>query len=89
MKKVNNILLAIVGIIVAIIIIQSCAAAKITDRGGAQLWSENCTRCHYAPPTTLYNNDQWDVIGTHMRLRALLTEDEANKIVEFIKSANQ
>lgn len=89
MKKINQIITVITGVVVAVIIIQSCAASKITDRGGSQLWAENCTRCHYTPPTTLYTNDQWEVIGTHMQLRAMLTDDEAKKVIEFIKSANQ
>lgn len=89
MKRINLIISGLVVTVAAIIVIQSCAASKITDRGGAQLWAENCQRCHYTPPTTLYTNDQWEVIGTHMRLRAVLTDDEADKIIEFIKSANQ
>lgn len=89
MKKINQIITVITSVVMAVIIIQSCAASKVTDRGGAQLWGENCQRCHYLPPTTLYNNDQWEVVGTHMQLLAVLTDDEAKKIIEFIKSANE
>lgn len=89
MKRINQIITGIAAAVVAVIVILSCASSRITDRGGAQLWGENCTRCHYTPPTTLYTNDQWDVIGTHMQLRAVLTDDEAKKVIEFIKSANQ
>lgn len=89
MKSTNKIITAIAGVVVAAFLIQSCVASKITDRGGAQLWTENCQRCHYTPPTTLYTNDQWEVIGTHMQLRAMLTDNEAKKVIEFIQSANQ
>lgn len=66
-----------------------CAASEdITAKGGAILWGENCTRCHNAPAPTDYSDAQWDLIGSHMRIRANLTADETEKIVEFLKSAN-
>ncbi len=88
MKKI--LILGILSILIfAIVIIQQgCAIEKITDRGGAQLWSENCIRCHSTPPPNVYSNEQWEVISTHMRVRASLTDDESKKIIEFIKSAN-
>lgn len=57
-------------------------------KGGAQLWGENCVRCHNAPPPTAYGDDQWTVIGQHMRVRANITRDETEKIIEFMKNAN-
>jgi hypothetical protein len=57
-------------------------------RTGAQLWAENCTRCHYARPPTQYSAQQWDIIMTHMRLRADLTGHETREITKFLQASN-
>lgn len=57
-------------------------------RTGAQLWAENCTRCHYSRPPTQYSAQQWDVIVTHMRLRADLTGQETREITKFLQASN-
>ncbi|MBI3462213.1 MAG: cytochrome c [Planctomycetes bacterium] len=56
--------------------------------GGAQLWAENCARCHNDRPATSYSDAEWDVAMHHMRVRANLTGEEHRKIVEFLKAAN-
>jgi hypothetical protein len=69
--------------------LQSCAPTKaITDKSGAQLWGENCNRCHNAPSPDQYNKDQWDVAVTHMKIRAMITDEEANKILDFLIGRN-
>lgn len=62
--------------------------AAIAAKSGAQLWGENCNRCHNAPDPTTYSDDQWDVVAEHMRQKALLTDMEITKIRAFLKSAN-
>jgi len=57
-------------------------------KSGAQLWGENCIRCHNTPSPASYNDTDWGTIGLHMRIRANLTDVEAKKIFEFLKSAN-
>lgn len=67
-------------------------ACKVSDtvqiKSGAQLWGENCVRCHNIPSPADFSDPQWDLIGTHMRTRANLTAAETDKIVNFLKSAN-
>ena len=58
------------------------------SKGGAELWAENCTRCHNNRPATTYSDAEWNVAMHHMRVRANLTPVEHQKIVEFLKSAN-
>jgi mono/diheme cytochrome c family protein len=58
------------------------------NRSGAQLWGENCIRCHNIPSPSSYNDTDWETIGLHMKVRANLTNEQADKIFEFIKSAN-
>jgi hypothetical protein len=89
MKKIRGILIAIAAIISATIIINGCAASQmVIAKTGTQLWGENCIRCHNAPPSSDYSSAQWETISMHMKLRANLTDDETNKIVAFLKSAD-
>ncbi len=59
-----------------------------TLKSGAQLWGENCIRCHNTPSPASYNDTDWKTIELHMRVRANLTKDESKKIFEFLRSAN-
>ncbi|ODU25112.1 MAG: hypothetical protein ABS95_00765 [Verrucomicrobia bacterium SCN 57-15] len=57
-------------------------------KGGAQLWTENCIRCHNIRSPSTYSDADWEVAMHHMRIRANLTAEEHKKILEFLKSAN-
>jgi hypothetical protein len=61
-------------------------AAGTPGKGGAQLWAENCQRCHNTRSPSTLNDPQWDVAMIHMRVRANLTPEEHKKILEFLKS---
>jgi len=90
MKILNNKKLTIISILVLMVgsmmvILNSCTASKkISMKSGAQLWSENCQRCHNTPSPSTFSPEQWETIGMHMQSRALLTETEKNNIVEFL-----
>ena len=89
MKKIVGIFIVLVAWIGTVIVINGCApTANIAAKSGSHLWGENCIRCHNAPPSADYSSVQWEVIGTHMKLRANLTSDEINKIVSYLKSTN-
>lgn len=88
MKKLILVSFLLLAGIIAIMFINGCAATQmVTAKTGTQLWGENCIRCHNAPPSSDYSPAQWETIGMHMKLRANLTDDETNKIVAFLKSA--
>jgi cytochrome c5 len=55
-------------------------------KNGAELWEQQCNRCHYARSPSFYNDAQWDVAMMHMRVRAKLTTDDYNAILDFLKS---
>jgi hypothetical protein len=57
-------------------------------KGAAQVWAENCNRCHNYRPPGEFSDAQWDVIVHHMRVRANLTAKEHQTIVEFLKASN-
>lgn len=90
MKKLT----IIIGIFIAITVIinsfQSCTTQReaVKLKSGAELWGENCIRCHNTPSPASFNNVDWETIGMHMQIRANLTKEETDKIVEFLKSAN-
>ncbi len=89
MKNIKSLLLATISIIVISVLINGCAATEaIKEKDGSVLWSENCMRCHNTPTPTDFKDEQWEVAGTHMKLRANLTDDEIKKVIEFLKSAN-
>ena len=84
---IGSIALSLAGCITT----ESCLCPPDTvgaSKGGAQLWAENCTRCHNMRRPTSYSDSEWDAAMHHMRVRANLTAEEHKKIVEYLKSAN-
>ncbi len=68
------------------IVLNSCAVSqKVAKKSGSQLWAENCQRCHNTPSPSTYSPEKWETIGMHMQSRALITDLEREKIVEFLK----
>jgi len=58
------------------------------QRGAAELWAQNCERCHnYRSPTSL-SDSEWDVAMLHMRHQARLTAEEYTEILKFLKASN-
>lgn len=84
--KRNTIIICAATLIGIAALAESCVSTRVTDKSGTQLWSENCVRCHNTPPSSAFTNTQWEVINTHMRQRAMLTEDEYKKITEFMQA---
>jgi hypothetical protein len=89
MKKSKTLsILSFAGLLV-VILMHSCKVPEsIAMKSGAQLWAENCNRCHNAPDPHLYSDDHWDVATDHMKQKAMLTDAEMIKIRDFLKSAN-
>ena len=86
--KRNTIIIILSLVTAGVVIIQSCVSTKVTDKSGTQLWSENCQRCHNTPPASAFTNIQWETINTHMRQRAMLTETEYKKILDFLQAGD-
>ncbi len=86
-KKVVNILLALTFI--SLIIAYGCSSSSdLTNKSGAQLWGENCVRCHNAPSPSAFSDIEWETIAQHMRVRANLNSAQVDKIVDFLQMAN-
>jgi hypothetical protein len=92
MKNIINIKTTIAAsaiAIISILFINGCAVPEdIAAKSGAQLWGENCNRCHNAADPHTFSDDQWDAAAEHMHQKALLTDKEIAKIKDFLKSAN-
>jgi cytochrome c2 len=89
MKKSIFIITVLSLIAFATTIMTGCyESKKVVDKSGAQLWAENCNRCHNAPAPGEFNNANWDIVGTHMQVRANFTKTEITKVIDFLKSTN-
>ena len=56
-------------------------------KGRAQLWAENCQRCHNARPASWYSEREWEVAMHHMFVRGYLTRREHDSVMEFFRAA--
>ena len=93
----NKIIILLAGIFLASIL-HGCTTSQSTTtatteqssthKGRAQLWQENCNRCHNARSSKYYSDEQWDLAMHHMRIRGSLTAHETKAILEFLQSAN-
>jgi len=61
---------------------------EVSTARGAQLWSQNCGRCHNFRDPKEFSDERWAVIVRHMRMRAALTGEEQRAITEFLQAAN-
>lgn len=55
---------------------------------GAKLWADTCARCHNMRDPREFRDDQWQVIVSHMRVRAMLTGQDARDIRAFLQASN-
>jgi cytochrome c5 len=69
--------------------VTAAADAKEPAKNGAEIWAQQCNRCHYARSPSSYNDAQWDVAVMHMRVRAKLTGDDYRAVLAFLKSGRQ
>ena len=61
-------------------------AQLASDKGGAQLWTENCSRCHNLRTPDYYTPGRWALVTEHMRVRGYLTGQEERQILAFLQS---
>ena len=88
-KHIPIVFLITLFIATGVTAITSCKVSqKVADKTGTQLWGENCGRCHNAPGPGEFSDVNWDIVATHMRVRAGITDTEEKKIVEYLKSTN-
>ncbi len=64
------------------------APSAESAKGSAQLWSENCMRCHNMRSPASYSDQEWEIAMHHMRVRAPLTAEEHRRILEYLQASN-
>ena len=64
----------------------SSGAQLASGKGGAELWSENCSRCHNLRAPDYYTPGRWAVVTQHMRVRGYLTGEETRQVTAFLQS---
>ena len=90
MKIKTTIFSTLLSVLTLSVIAISCSApAAIANKSGAQVWGENCVRCHNAASPETFSDVEWDVAGMHMQIRANLTQAETDKVVKFLQLANR
>ncbi len=87
-NKISKILFISLIVLFISIVIGCASDLSNSEKPGALLWGENCGRCHNVRPPSSLTDSEWDVAVLHMRTRANLTEDEAEKIVVSLKAGN-
>ncbi|HTQ27104.1 MAG TPA: cytochrome c [Puia sp.] len=80
-----SMLIFLLAVIAGTCVIGCKPSQKVAAKSGAQLWAENCQRCHKTPSPATFSPEQWETVGLHMQSRALLTDEERNKIIAFLK----
>ena len=55
---------------------------------GAQLWADNCGRCHNLRGPEELRDDQWISTMYHMRVRAGFTGQDTRDILSFMQAGN-
>ncbi|MCO5948458.1 c-type cytochrome [Mucilaginibacter flavidus] len=83
-KPKTWLLIAGITIVIATVSGSCVESKKIALKSGAQLWSENCQRCHNTPSPTSFSHQEWITVGMHMQTRAQLTDKERDKIIAFL-----
>ena len=84
-NRISVMLLISLALFVGLGFIGCKASQQVSAKSGAQLWAENCQRCHNTPSPASFSPEQWETVGMHMQTRALITDEEKSKIVTFLK----
>lgn len=61
---------------------------KESELSGADLWSQNCGRCHNYRGPQEFNDAQWEIIVSHMRIIGGIPAAQARAITRFLQETN-
>ncbi len=63
-------------------------AEAVPIKGRAQMWSENCMRCHNIRDPKSLSDTEWQVALHQMRVRGNLLAEEHKGILELMQAGN-
>jgi hypothetical protein len=58
------------------------------NMGRAELWQQNCMRCHNLRPADEFSDAEWEIIMLQMRTHTHLPAYESKMILEFLQQSN-
>jgi hypothetical protein len=88
-RNIATSVIAAVGLVVLAPAWAGDAGKPAGDAGrGVKLWSDVCARCHNMRDPREFRDDQWQVIVSHMRVRAGLTGQDARDMLAFLQASN-
>lgn len=67
---------------------QSASESARQMAEGAQIFNDNCMRCHNVRSPRERSDADWSTIMLHMRARANLTKAETRAVTVFLKASN-
>lgn len=73
------------------IVLTTAGYAEETGNGelsGSDLWAQNCGRCHNYRGPQEFNDFEWAIIVSHMRVIGGIPAAQARAIKEFLQAAN-
>lgn len=89
MKRIGaSLALALLGLLVMGAQAEAKEPRSSTSWTGADLYGATCARCHSARPPVERSDKHWKIIMGHMRVRANLTAEESEKILEYLQASN-
>ena len=56
---------------------------------GAEVYTANCAKCHSERYASERTDEEWQLIVSHMRVRAGLTAKEAKAVLEYLQENNE
>jgi len=64
------------------------AAVSAKSLDGAQVFRDNCTKCHSERSPMEKTDAEWNIVVLHMRTIAGLTAKESKAVLKFLKANN-
>ncbi len=82
MKKLILRLIVFIGCLIPL-------PALAQNISGAQVYNDNCARCHSPRAPAEFSDSTWEVIIHHMHTRGYLTERERVSVLRFLQENNR
>lgn len=67
---------------------ESSATTPTPELDGAKVYAWNCGSCHSERWPKERSDPEWDVIATHMRVRANMTSEQTEAVLHYLKENN-
>lgn len=80
--------LTLIACLAVMLVIPTEVLTQGKELSGAEVYSANCGKCHSERYPSERTDDEWQLIVSHMRVRAGLTAKEARAVLEYLQENN-